>query len=151
MVSLGATVRLLNALPKIMLLTIFTAFFLSNPSVELASMEGLVTPIVESVTTPQTTQVNLAQAPEIWFVFPAEGAQLDPVLLVGKNFGDFPIPFFGFIPSVPLYTFNTPRIPLIGVISVTITAVPFVFFPGNVNLTVVSNFQTSNAVDFRVL
>jgi hypothetical protein len=34
---------------------------------------------------------------------------------------------------------------------VTITGVPFVLFPGVVDLTVVSNFQTSNAVDFRLL
>jgi hypothetical protein len=106
---------------------------------------------VEIVTASEVPQVTLAQAPEILFVFPAEGGQFDPVLLVGTNFGDFPIPFFGFVPSVPLYTFNTPRIPFIGTISVTITGVPFVLFPGMVDLTVVSNFQTSNAVDFRLL
>jgi hypothetical protein len=150
-VSLEALVRLLYAPPKNMLLTILTAFLLSTPSVDSPSTAGLAAPIVESVATSQTTQVNLAQAPVIWLVFPAEGAPLDPVVLIGKNFGDLPIPVFGFIPSVPLYIFNTPRIPLIGVISVTITAVPFVFFPGHVNLTVVSNFQTSNAVDFRIL
>lgn len=134
-----------------MLLPIITAFFLTTPCADLATTTVEAAPVVEFVVAAEVPQANLAQAPEIWFVFPAEGAQLDPVLLIGTNFGDFPIPFFGFIPSVPLYTFNTPRIPFVATISVTITAVPFVLFPGMVNLTVVSNFQTSNAVDFRML
>ena len=134
-----------------MLLPLITAFFLTTPSADLANTAVETAPVVEFVTVVELPQATLAQAPEIWFVFPAEGGQFDPVLLVGTNFGDFPIPFFGFIPSVPLYTFNTPRIPFIGSVSVTITGVPFVLFPGMVDLTVVSNFQTSNAVDFRLL
>ncbi len=134
-----------------MFLSIITTLCLTIPSADLTSTDGLSNPQTDPVVATEVPQANLAQAPEIWFVFPAEGAQFDPVIIFGTNFGDLPIPFFGFIPSVPLYTFNTPRIPLIGSISVTITGVPFVLFPGMVDLTVVSNFQTSNAVDFRML
>ena len=133
-----------------MILPILASFFLTAPVVELTSTEVAPAAIVQTVTA-EVPQTTVAAAPEIWLVLPAEGGQFDPVVIVGTNFGDFPVPFFGFIPSVPLYTFNTPRIPFIGSISVSITAVPFVLFPGVVDLTVVSNFQTSNAVDFRLL
>ena len=134
-----------------MLLPILTAFFLTVPSAEATNLETVTEPAVVQPENCETPQANLAQAPEIWFVFPAQGEQLDPVLIVGTNFGDLPIPFFGFIPSVPLYIFNTPSIPFVGTISLTLTGVPFSFFPGVVDLTIVSNFQTSNAVDFRML
>ena len=133
-----------------MILPILTSFFLTAPVVELTSTEVAPAAVVQTVTA-EVPQTTVAAAPEIWLTLPAEGGQFDPVVIVGTNFGDFPVPFFGFIPSVPLYTFNTPRIPFIGSISVSITAVPFVLFPGVVDLTVVSNFQTSNAVDFRLL
>lgn len=94
---------------------------------------------------------STAAAPTILLVLPAEGEVLAPVLIVGTNFGDLPIPFFGFFPSAPLFTFNTPRIPFIGRISLMVTAVPPTFFPGRVDLTVLADFQTSNAVDFRIL
>ncbi|MFK5955152.1 MAG: hypothetical protein QM477_01765 [Planctomycetota bacterium] len=100
-----------------------------------------------------STQVvaGTATAPTILFVFPAEGQTLDPVLIVGTNFGDLPIPFFGFIPSAPLFLFNTPRLPVLGQLSVMVTGVPPTFFPGRVGLTVLANFQSSNAVNFRIL
>jgi len=97
------------------------------------------------------TAAGSAAAPSILFVLPAEGATLDPVVIVGTNFGDFPIPFFGFIPSAPVFTFNTPRFPFLGQLSLMVTAVPPTFFPGRVDLTVLADFQTSNAVDFRIL
>ena len=97
------------------------------------------------------TVAGTAAAPSILFVFPAQGETLDPVLLIGTNFGDLPIPFFGFIPSAPLFTFNTPRFPIFGQLSLMVTAVPPTFFPGRVDLTVLADFQASNAVDFRIL
>jgi hypothetical protein len=130
-----------------MFLPVITAFCLAIP---LTTPTGTDSSVDSAAATP-TAQVTLAQAPEIWFVFPDEGAELDPVFIFGTNFGDFPVPFFGFIPSVPLYTFNTPELPFIGTLSMTITGVPFSFFPRVVDLTIVSNFQTSNAVDFRML
>lgn len=133
-----------------MILPILTAFLLTSPSVEITSTEVAQAAVVQTVAA-ELPQATVAAAPEILFVFPAEGGQFDPVVIFGTNFGDFPVPFFGFIPSVPLYTFNTPRIPFIGTLSVTITGVPFVLFPGVVDLTLVSNFRTSNAVDFRLL
>ena len=91
-----------------------------------------------------------ATAPEIWFVFPAEGAPLTPILLVGTDF-DNGIPFFGFLPSVPLISIQTPVIPFIGSISVMITPVTLLPFPGVVQLKIVDGLQVSNSVDFRVL
>ncbi|MDA0667623.1 MAG: hypothetical protein O3A95_06255 [Planctomycetota bacterium] len=91
-----------------------------------------------------------AAAPTILFVLPAEGETLDPVVIIGTNFGDLPLPFFGFIPSAPLFT-KSLRIPFLGRVSVLVTGVPPTFFPGRVDLTVLANFQTSNAVDFRIL
>ncbi|MGB0952821.1 MAG: hypothetical protein ACPG31_06330 [Planctomycetota bacterium] len=97
------------------------------------------------------TQAVVAAAPELWFAIPAEGETGSATVLVGTNFGDFPIPFFGLIPSVPGFTFSTPRIPFVGRISIMATVVPFSFFGGNVDLTVVSDFQTSNSIPFRIL
>lgn len=97
------------------------------------------------------TQAVVAAAPELWFAIPAEGETGSLTILVGTNFGDFPVPFFGLIPSVPGFTWSSPRIPFVGSLSVMATVVPFSFFGGNVDLTVVSNFQTSNAIDFRIL
>lgn len=120
----------------------------------LLSLSAGLQPVVETpceAPSADSTAAVVAAAPEIWFVFPAEGAQLDPVFIFGMNHGDLPIPFFGVIPSVPLYTFSTPSIPMIGSFSLTVTAVPWSLFPGVVDLTVVSNFQASNAVSFRML
>lgn len=97
------------------------------------------------------TQAVVAAAPELWFAFPAEGETGSATVLVGTNFGDFPIPFFGLIPSVPGFTFSSPRIPFVGRVSVMATVVPFSFFGGNVDLTVVSDFQSSNSIPFRIL
>lgn len=127
-----------------MLLPFLQTFILAFFPTQVAT-DQVVAPVASD------TQAVVAAAPEIWFVFPAEGEQLDPVILVGTNFGDFPIPFFGLIPSVPGFTYSTPRIPFVGSLSVMVTAVPFSFFPGRVDLTVVSDFQASNAVDFRIL
>lgn len=91
-----------------------------------------------------------ARAPELWLSFPRAGELADPVVLVGTNFGDAPIPFFGLIPSLPVRTWNSPNIPGIGSLSLMLTAVPPTFFPGRVDLTVVSNFQRSNAVPFTI-
>jgi hypothetical protein len=91
-----------------------------------------------------------ATAPEIWFVFPAEGAPLTPILLVGTDFGNG-IPFFGFLPSVPLFTFQTPTLPFIGAISLMVTPVTLLPFPGVVPLKIVNGLQVSNSVDFLVL
>lgn len=93
----------------------------------------------------------LGNAPTLWLSIPGEGETFDLVVLIGTNFGDFPIPFFGIVPSVPVFTISTPDLPLLGSISATLTAVPFYLFPGNVNLTVTNGFQTSNAIDFRLL
>jgi len=92
----------------------------------------------------------VAAAPDIWFVFPAEGATLDPVLLVGTDFGSG-IPFFGIVPSAPLLRLQAPELPFVGRLSLMVTAVPPVFFGGVVPLTVVRGLQSSNAVDFRIL
>ncbi len=91
-----------------------------------------------------------ASAPEIWFVFPAQGEPLAPVLLVGTDFGNG-IPFFGFLPSVPLISLEIPSIPFIGAISVMVTPVTLMPFPGVVQLKIVDGLQVSNSVDFRVL
>jgi len=98
-----------------------------------------------------TSQSLAASAPTLWFSLPSSGAELDPVILIGRDFGNGALPFFGFIPSVPLFTFNTPELPVLGSLSLMVTAVPFTFFPGRVDLTVVSGFQSSNAIDFTVL
>lgn len=125
-----------------MLLTFLHAAFLT-----LAPTQTVADQDFAAVNTAAAT----AAAPTILFVLPAEGETLDPVVIVGTNFGDSALPLFGFIPSAPLYTFNTARIPFLGRVSVMITGVPPTFFPGNVNLTVLANFQTSNAVDFLIL
>ena len=93
----------------------------------------------------------VGNAPTLWLSIPGEGETLDLVVLIGTNFGDFPIPFFGIVPSVPVFTLSTPDLPLLGSISATLTAVPFYLFSGNVNLTVTNGFQSSNAIDFRLL
>ena len=103
---------------------------------------------VVSVEDPAAT---LGNAPTLWLSIPGEGETFDLVVLIGTNFGDFPIPFFGIVPSVPVFTLSTPDLPLLGSISASLTAVPFYLFPGNVNLTVTNGFQTSNAIDFRLL
>lgn len=127
---------------RTMLLTLLNTFLLAFAPTQ---------PLADQVVATPATAATTATAPSILFVFPSEGEELDPVLLVGTNFGDFPIPFFGFIPSVPIFTFNTPEIPFIGTISVMVTGVPPTFFHTTVDLTVVSSFQVSNAVDFRML
>jgi hypothetical protein len=91
-----------------------------------------------------------AAAPDLWFVFPAEGATLDPVVLVGTDFGNG-IPFFGIVPSAPLLRLEAPELPFVGRLSLMVTAVPPMFFGGVVPLTVVRGLQSSNAVDFRIL
>lgn len=88
---------------------------------------------------------------ELFFAFPNEGEAFDLVFLAGMNFGDFPIPWFGFIPSVPVFTFNTPAIPGIGTFSFSITAVPIYLFGGTVDLTVDGARGRSDAIPFRLL
>ena len=97
-----------------------------------------------------TTTAAVAAAPDLWFVLPAQGAPLTPVLMVGSGFGDG-LPFFGIVPSVPLFRFNTPGLPFLGSLSLMVTGVPPIPFPGVVPLTVLRGLQASNAVDFRVL
>ncbi|MDP7061442.1 MAG: hypothetical protein QF489_00725 [Planctomycetota bacterium] len=84
-----------------MILPLLTTFLMTTSSVEINSTEVAPAAVVETVAA-ELPQATMAAAPEIWFVFPAEGEQFDPVVIVGTNFGDFPVPFFGFFPSVPL-------------------------------------------------
>lgn len=92
-----------------------------------------------------------ARPPELYLVFPAEGEALDPVILLGSNFGPAPIPWFGILPSVPLYTFNSPPIPFFGTLSLTITTVPLHLFPSQVSVTVTTAAGRSNGLPFRML
>lgn len=130
-----------------MILSILQFFALSVPATPVAT--DLPTPAPVTATASTSSQA-LAAAPTILFALPSSGSQLDPVVIVGTNFADGALPFFGFIPSIPLYTFSTGRIPFLGRVSVMVTAVPFTFFPGTVDLTVLSDFQSSNAIDFTI-
>lgn len=96
-------------------------------------------------------QASRARTPELFFAFPAEGEFLDPVFLFGSNFGSLPTPWFGIIPSIALFTFETPEIPFFGTLSFSVTSVPIYLFPGVVDLTVTNSAGRSNAVDFRLL
>lgn len=103
------------------------------------------------VAAPVEDPAAIGGTPTLWLSIPSQGETFDLVVLVGTNFGDFPIPFFGIVPSVPVFTLNSPDLPLLGSISASLTAVPFYLFPGTVDLTVTNGFQTSNAIDFRLL
>lgn len=122
------------------------SILLSTLLVVLAASPAVSEPIPVAA----TPSIAAAAAPEIWFVFPAQGAPLTPVLLVGTDF-DNGIPFFGFLPSVPLISLQIPSIPFLGAISVMVTPVTLMPFPGVVQLKIIDGLQSSNSVDFRVL
>lgn len=130
-----------------MLISLLHVFALTGGPVAEAA-----TAVAPAAVAPQAqSQALVGSAPTLLFALPSSGSELDPVVLVGTDFGNGALPFFGFIPSVPLFTFNSPELPFIGSVSVMLTAVPFTFFPGRVDLTVLSGFQASNAIDFTIL
>jgi hypothetical protein len=130
-----------------MLISLLHVFALTGGPVAEAA-----TAVAPAAVAPQAQSQALARtAPTLLFALPSSGSELDPVVLVGTDFGNGALPFFGFIPSAPLFTFNSPELPFIGSISVMLTAVPFTFFPGTVDLTVIRGFQSSNSIDFTIL
>ncbi|MHC4823910.1 MAG: hypothetical protein ACYTEP_07830 [Planctomycetota bacterium] len=129
-----------------MLLTALHTFLLV-----FAPLQGLSGHDAATVDAPTPAASTLGGTPTLWISIPSQGETLDLVVLVGTNFGDFPIPMFGIYPSIPVFTLNSPDLPLLGSISATLTAVPFYLFGGNVDLTILNGFQSSNAIDFRLL
>ncbi|MHC4837513.1 MAG: hypothetical protein ACYTF3_04925 [Planctomycetota bacterium] len=130
-----------------MLLSLIHVFAITSGPVAEAAAASVPQPVA-----PQAqSQAAVGSPPSLLLVLPTSGSETDPVILVGTDFGAGALPFFGLIPSVPLYSFNSPDLPGIGSFSLMVTVVPFTFFPGTVDLTVVSGLQVSNPVDFTIL
>ncbi|KAA3606735.1 MAG: hypothetical protein DWQ01_17110 [Planctomycetota bacterium] len=120
-----------------------------SPSMEIE--QPVLGPAVAPVTVTQGEGERGLFDTNLWFAFPDSGEAFSLTVLVGTNFGDFPIPYFGLTPSVPIFTLNLPEIPLIGTISGTITAVPIYIFSGTVDLTIDGERGRSNAIPFTLL
>ncbi len=92
---------------------------------------------------------NQGPDPELWCTEPEQGRFLRPVALIGFDFTDESVPFFGAIPSLNLGTVTFPNIPLFGRFSAMLTFVPS-FFPGTVDVTVRRNGDVTESVPFQV-
>lgn len=92
-----------------------------------------------------------AAAPTIFCVQPPNGRVGELVLIFGTNFDFGAIPFFGSVPSIPLFTLSSPfNVPFFGRLSVMITPVPPNIFQGNTPLTIEFNGERSEPTPFRV-
>ena len=92
-----------------------------------------------------------AAAPTIFCVQPPNGRVGELVLIFGTNFDFGAIPFFGSVPSIPLFTLASPfEVPFFGRLSVMITPVPPNIFQGNTPLTIEFNGERSEPTPFRV-
>lgn len=93
---------------------------------------------------------NQGPDPELWCSEPEEGDFLSPIVLLGYDFTEESVPYFGSIASINLGTFTLPEpIPLFGTFSAMLTFVPS-FFPGTVNLNVRRNGDVTESVRFRI-
>ncbi len=91
-----------------------------------------------------------AGEPQIFLALPDEGAAFDPVVILGMDWAEGAVPWFGRTPSLPLYVWATPEIPFVGRFSVMVTTVPVTLFPGTVDLEVAYQGRRSNAVPFTI-
>ncbi len=123
------------------------------PSVILAlAPHAPAAPTADQAIAPQPPAASAA-AGEIWFSFPGEGTVLTPVLLVGMDFANQGLlPYFGLIPSIPLFQFGV-DIPFLGQVAIMVTTVPILVLPGDTELFLKRGFfgQESNHLPFTVL
>ncbi len=90
-------------------------------------------------------------APTIFCVQPPDGRIGELVLIFGTNFDLGAVPFFGSVPSIPLFTFASPRaVPGFGRLSVLVAPVPPNLFQGNTPLRIQYQGQSSSPTPFRV-
>ena len=137
-----------------MLSSLLLAFALVIPQAlpQQASAQSQVATTLPSAVAEQA-QGSLAATyePSILFCFPNEGEQESMAFIIGTNFDLGAFPMFGLIPSIPLYVFTTPKIPLIGKFSLMVTVVPWTLWPGKVDLKINYLGRFTNAVDFTIL
>ncbi|MGI0004562.1 MAG: hypothetical protein ACREAX_04610 [Candidatus Nitrosotenuis sp.] len=86
--------------------------------------------------------------PRIFVVLPTSSPAFTPVVVAGTGFDNGAIPFFGSIPSVPIFNTSIQNIPLIGSISTGVTIVPPAAPAGAGNVRVEYFGQMSNPFPF---
>ncbi len=116
----------------------------------------LVAPVLDpapAAEAPAPLTESAAGAAELWLVLPPVGTPLTPVVTVGLDFyDDGYLPYFGVVPSVPVFQFGL-DVPLLGELSLMVTTVPVVAPSGSTQFSLRKGFfgQQSNKLPFLVL